>query len=95
MIDGLEQYAEDQISSTTSVKVVEVSSVTVERMDGVAIRKDDPVIITSEMHQEMISGLSVPIETYRVSEAEKEIIHAEKTHGSLVVYYSDAGYAEK
>ncbi len=55
MIDGLEVYAEDQISSTTSVKVVEVSSRIMESIDGVAIRKEDPAILTGEIHQELIS----------------------------------------
>lgn len=94
MIDGLEDYAQNQISTTTSVKVVEVSSATTETIDGVSIRKDQPVILSGEIHQELISGLDLPMSTYRVSEVARQISVGGQQIGSLV-YYSDQGYADK
>lgn len=92
MIDGLEDYAEDQISSTTSVKVVEVSSVIVQSVDGVSIPREAPVVLTEEIHQDIISDISVPFTTYRVSEVAKQISLKGQQIGALV-YYSDEGYA--
>jgi putative ABC transport system permease protein len=93
MIDGLEKYAEDQISSTTSLKVVEVSSRTMESVDGITIRKETPSILTNEIHQELISNVNVPYSTYRVSEVARQISLGEHQIGALV-YYSDPGYAD-
>ncbi|MDX1590873.1 MAG: FtsX-like permease family protein [Balneolaceae bacterium] len=88
MIDGLEKYAQDQISTTTSVKVVEMSSVTVETIDGIRIRKQQPAILTADIHNLLLDSLPVPVTTYRVSEVAKEITVNNETAGS-VVYYAD------
>jgi len=92
MIDGLEEYAQDQISTTTSVKVVEISSVTMQSVDGVTIRKQNPVVLDQQIHQELISQINVPFSTYRVSEAAKQITMQDQQIGALV-YYADEGYA--
>jgi len=94
MIDGLEEYAQDQISTTTSVKVVEVTSVTTKTIDGVSIRKEQPVILTQQIHQELISEIDIPFSTYRVSEVARQISVGDQQIGSLV-YYSDPGYSDK
>ena len=93
MIDGLEKYAEDQISSTTSVKVVEVSSVTMQSVDGVAIPKENPVVLTAQMHQDILSKIDVPFTTYRVSEVARQVMVKNQQIGALV-YYSDEGYTD-
>jgi len=93
MIDGLEEYAEDQISSTTSVKVVEVSSRTMESIDGIKIQKEEISILTDEIHRELISDIDIPFSTYRVSEVARQISIEDETIGALV-YYSDPGYAD-
>ena len=93
MIDGLEKYAQDQISSTTSVKVVEISSRTMEIIDGIKIRKKDISILTDEMHHELISDIDEPFSTYRVSEVARQISIGDETIGALI-YYSDPGYAD-
>jgi len=92
MIDGLEEYAQDQISTTTSVKVVEISSVTMQSVDGVTVRKEDPVVLSREIHQEMTEQINVPFSTYRVSEVAKQITLQGQQIGALV-YYADEGYA--
>ncbi|PWN06302.1 ABC transporter permease [Rhodohalobacter mucosus] len=94
MIDGLEKYAREQISNTTSVKVVEVSSATSETIDGVSIKKADPAILTRSIHRELISNITVPVSSFRVSEVAREIIIGKQTTGSLV-YYSDSGNTDK
>ena len=67
MIDGLEEYAQDQISSTTSVKVVEISSRTMESIDGITVPKENISVLTDEIHQELISGINVPYSTYSLN----------------------------
>jgi len=93
MIDGLEEYAEDQISSTTSVKVVEVSSRAMESIDGITIRKEEISVLTDEIHRELISDIDIPFSTYRVSEVARQISIEDEPIGALV-YYSDPGYAD-
>jgi putative ABC transport system permease protein len=92
MIDGLEMYAEDQISNTTSVKVVEVSTVTMKSVDGVPIPKDNPVILTEQIHEDIISGITVPFTAYRVAEMAMQVSIENQDIGALV-YYADRGYA--
>ena len=92
MIDGLEKYADDQISSTTSVKVVEVSSATMQSVDGVSIPRENPVVLSEEIHRDIISNISVPITTYRASEVTKQVSIGGQKIGSIV-YYADEGYA--
>jgi putative ABC transport system permease protein len=93
MIDGLEKYAEDQISSTTAIKVVEISSRTTESLDGIAIRKEQPVILTEQIHRELISNIDVPFTTYRVSEAARQVSAGDQQIGAQI-YFSDPGYAD-
>lgn len=93
MIDGLEEYAQDQISSTTSVKVVEISSRTMETIDGITIRKEKISVLTDEIHRELISDIDIPFSTYRVSEVARQISIEDEPVGALV-YYSDPGYAD-
>ena len=91
MIDGMEDYAENQISSTTSVKVVEISSVTTQSVDGVSIPRENPVVLTGEMHQDIISDIPVPFTTYRVARYSTQISANSQQIGSLV-YFADEGY---
>jgi putative ABC transport system permease protein len=93
MIDGLQAYAEDQISSTTSVKVVEVSSVTMQSVDGVSIPKEDTVLLTDQIHEDLLSAIEVPYSSYRVSEVAKQVSVEDQQIGALV-YYADSGYAD-
>lgn len=93
MIDGLEEYAQDQISTTTSVKVVEISSRTMESIDGITVPKKNISVLTDEIHQKLISGIDVPYSTYRVSEVARQISVNDEQIGALV-YYSDPGYAD-
>lgn len=48
LIDGLEQYAYDQISSTTSLEAVMVSAKTGDRVNGVYVRNDSVLTLTYE-----------------------------------------------
>ena len=93
MIDGLEEYAQDQISSTTSVKVVEISSRTMESIDGITVPKEKISVLTDEIHRELISDIDVPYSAYRVSEVARQISIEDEPIGALI-YYSDPGYAD-
>lgn len=48
LIDGMEKYAYEQISSTTSLEAVMVSAKTGDRVNGVLMRKDSVVNLTYE-----------------------------------------------
>ena len=44
--DGLEQFTRSQIEQTTDLQMISVSSVMVDRVDGVLVRRANPAIIT-------------------------------------------------
>lgn len=94
MIDGLEQYAQDQIGATTSIKTIEVSSKTNTKKDGIMIKKSDVVILDSSLYATMKMGISRPFHCYRVARTSKEIHYGNKSTGA-VIYYGDSGYASK
>src|SRR5690606_7453338 len=86
MIDGLEQFAENQIKETTSLNMVQVSSVKTDNVDGISIRRDNPVIITDTLYREMMSVVKNPSVHYRYASRGKEITHAESKIGTILTF---------
>lgn len=60
LIDGMEQYARDQIASTTSIKAVMVSSNQSKRVNNVRIRRDSIDVLTYEHFKELKASLKEP-----------------------------------
>ena len=93
MIDGLEQYAEDQIRETTSLKMIQVSSKKTDFVDGVSIRRDDPIILTDELFHQMMSVVTYPTIHYRYSNRGKEIIFEDLKIGAILSFV-DTNYVQ-
>ena len=94
MIDGLKQFAEDQIRETTSLKMIQVSTQKTDLVDGVSIRRDAPIIITDEIYREMMSTVSHPAIHYRYSYRGKEIEYLDLKLGTIL-YFVDSSYSQK
>lgn len=57
LIDGMEKYAHDQISKTTSLESVMVSTITTKRVDNISVRKEQYDLIDHEVFTELMDGL--------------------------------------
>ncbi len=55
--DGLERYSREQIEQTTDLQTIILASKSVDVVDGVAIRRDDPVEFTREDARELARAL--------------------------------------
>lgn len=93
MIDGLEKFADDQIRTTTSIKFVQVSTVKTLNVDGIMIRKDEPVILDDQMYQDMASRVDVPVNHFRIAQRGLPVIYDSQTFGSTIIY-TTLGYVE-
>jgi putative ABC transport system permease protein len=98
MIDGLEKFAQDQIHQTTSIKLIEISSKKNIIVNGITIRKDQVLILSDEIYNEMIEAVDIPVLHFRVSQMGKEILYGTdiiKNKIGATVYYTDPGYSKK
>lgn len=58
LIDGMEKYAHDQISQTTSLESVMVSTITTRRVDNINVKKEGYKYFTYGTFTEMMSNLA-------------------------------------
>ncbi|HEU5291295.1 MAG TPA: FtsX-like permease family protein, partial [Cyclobacteriaceae bacterium] len=73
LIDGMEQYAKDQISSTTSLNRISVNSDPFIHKDGMSIRKDSVSILKFSNYEKLRSGMTYPAFSFLVHRQPKEI----------------------
>jgi len=73
LIDGMEQYAKDQIASTTSLNMISVSTNSFTRKDGISIRKDSTTFFRYDHYRTIPSKLSKPAFVYIFQREAKEI----------------------
>ncbi len=57
LIDGMEKYAHDQISKTTSLESVVVSTITTKRVDNINVKKTAYEFFSYPSFREMMSGI--------------------------------------
>ncbi len=98
MIDGLERFAQDQIHQTTSIKLIEISSKKNSTVNGIVIKKDQPVILTESIYNEMIEAVDIPVNHFRASRMGKEIILGTGKSTNKIgatIYYTGAEYSQK
>ncbi|HEY0651674.1 MAG TPA: ABC transporter permease [Chryseosolibacter sp.] len=62
LIDGMEKFAKDEITKTTSLKSIMVNTNTNKRVNGVWIRKDSLRYLTPDDFNEMKTSISKPAE---------------------------------
>lgn len=57
LIDGMEKYAHDQISKTTSLESVLISSITTKRVDNINVKKEDYEYFDYTIFSEMLNEI--------------------------------------
>lgn len=73
LIDGMQEYAKSQISTTTSLNVININSDPVRRVNGISIRKDSVTFLNYQDFQELRSSLSRPAKSYLFQRAAREL----------------------
>ena len=61
LIDGMEQFARDQITKTTSLNSIMVASRTNKNINGVSVRKDSIKYLTPGEFKELKSSITLPV----------------------------------
>jgi putative ABC transport system permease protein len=62
LIDGMEQFAQDQISRTTSLKAIQMNAQTTRTVNGVVLKKDTLTPINFEDFKELKAAITLPAE---------------------------------
>ena len=73
LIDGMEQYAKDQIATTTSLNNIQVHSDPFLRKDGIVIRKDSVSFLQYEDYKKIEASLTKPASCYFFQRIAKEV----------------------
>jgi len=73
LIDGMEEYAKKEISSTTSLNMISVTSEALKRVDGISLRKDSVTFLNYQDFQDLQSKLSRPAKGYLFQRIAKEL----------------------
>lgn len=61
LIDGMEQFARDQITKTTSLNSIAVGSRTNKNVNGVWVKKDSITYLTHENFKDLKSSITLPV----------------------------------
>ncbi|HKK44053.1 MAG TPA: ABC transporter permease [Balneolaceae bacterium] len=86
-IDGLEEYARDQITKTTSIKSVVVNTNTRERVDGVRLQKKKYQVILPENLKDLKQRLGEnALVQLQISDAAK--IHLDSSEDTTATYFT-------
>lgn len=64
LIDGMEKFAKDQITNTTSLKAISIRSEQFNHVDGISIRRDSVSIINHKVLLSLRSSLTAPSKIY-------------------------------
>ena len=73
LIDGMEQYAKDQIANTTSLNMITAYSDPMIRKEGILIRKDSATFFQLHDYQSIKSKLTHPASSYMFQRFAKEL----------------------
>lgn len=73
LIDGMEEYAKEQIASTTSLNMITVYSDPVIRKEGISIRKDSVTFFQLQDFQNIKTSLTHPASSYLFQRFAKEL----------------------
>lgn len=90
LIDGMEEFAKDQITKTTSLKAVMVSSQTTRRVNDINIKIDTTVAMNYETLKAVEASFTLPAKAYLVSEQSAEVVVSGKPVVSLVLGTTEA-----
>ncbi|MFM8740166.1 MAG: ABC transporter permease [Cytophagales bacterium] len=84
LIDGMEQYAKDQISQTTSLKSIAISPRNTKTVNGISVKKDSFVYITYPKFIELRNAGTKPAQPYLISTQSAEVVAANQKIVSMV-----------
>lgn len=73
LIDGMEEYAKKEISTTTSLNMISVSSETFKRVDGISLRKDSVSFLQYHDFLDLRAELSRAAKSYLFQRTAKEV----------------------
>ena len=73
LIDGMEQFARDQITNTTSLNTIIVRSEPVKHVNGITLRKDSVTILTYADFTKLKSSLTYKAQVYFFNRQTREI----------------------
>jgi putative ABC transport system permease protein len=73
LIDGMEQYAKDQITFTTSLKAIIVRPETNKQVNGISVRKDSISFFHYQDYTSLQSALTFPTTGYLLSTRASEV----------------------
>lgn len=82
LIDGMEEFAKNQIATTTSLNMISVSTNPFIKKDGITVRKDSVTLIDFDQYQSIQSRLSKPASVY-IFQREARIISVEGDTSSV------------
>lgn len=74
LIDGMEKFAREQISTTTSLNGIIIQSEAYKRVNDVRVRKDTLSVINYPMFKRLVGGLSKPGSSYISSSTSGEVV---------------------
>jgi putative ABC transport system permease protein len=84
LIDGMEQYAKDQISQTTSLKSIVISPRNTKTVNGISVKKDSFVYITYPKFMALRNAVTKPAQAYLISTQSAEVVAANQKIASMV-----------
>jgi putative ABC transport system permease protein len=64
MIDGMEKYAQEQITNTTSLKAIQIRTETHKNINGVRLKKESYAYLDYTRFQQLAAALTLPAKTY-------------------------------
>jgi putative ABC transport system permease protein len=85
LIDGMEEFARDQITQTTSLNAIMVQSEAYESVNSVRLRKDSVAVIDYKNYLELTKSLSKSVKPFIWSTSSEAIVTSGQTVGSLMV----------
>jgi putative ABC transport system permease protein len=84
LIDGMEDFAKQQIATTTSLNAILIQSQSYQRINGVRMRKDSIPVIDYVNYQKLKSALEKPATTHLRSSFPTSFRQNEKQIGAMV-----------
>jgi putative ABC transport system permease protein len=84
LIDGMEEYARDQITRTTSLNAVMLQTEAHKRVNGVRLRKDTVSIIDYKQYRELTQSLSKSVRPFIWTSSSDAVTVSGQTVGSVL-----------
>ncbi|MEJ0031942.1 MAG: ABC transporter permease [Bacteroidota bacterium] len=84
LIDGMEEFAKEQITKTTSLNAITISTNAYTKTNGVRVRKDTFFVLNYQDYEDLKSKLTKPCSVNYVSQFSGEVLVDQKKVGTLL-----------